>query len=122
MPWSSLAAIFLSMLLNTTAMVFLKAGARRLGALSFTNDIFHSVQRIAMQPYVCGGIVCYAISLVVWVFVLSRESVSAAYPITAFVYVLNALAASYFFDEMLRPIQWGGMACILMGVVLIARA
>lgn len=122
MPWSSLTGIFLSVLLNTSAMIFLKAGARKLGTLSYSSGWLDSMLRMAMQPYVLGGVLCYGISLVVWVFVISREAVSAAYPITALVYVLNALAAAYFFGEILRPVQWGGMACILVGVMLIARA
>jgi drug/metabolite transporter (DMT)-like permease len=122
MPWSSLMAIFVSVVLNASAMIFLKAGARVLGALSFTSGWWHSIMRMAFQPYILAGVACYGISLVVWVAVISREAVSSAYPITALVYVINALAAGYLFGEVLRPLQWTGMVCILLGVVLMARA
>jgi drug/metabolite transporter (DMT)-like permease len=115
----SLLAVFISVLLNTSASLLLKIGATRLGALSYTNGILDSIVRMAFQPYILGGIACYATSLVVWVFVLSKESVGVAYPCTALVYVLNAIAAYYFLGEVMRPSQWIGLFLILAGVVLV---
>ncbi len=122
MPVASVIAILLSVLLNASAMIFLKTGARQLGELSFTEGWLESIVRIALQPYIWVGVTCYGISLVIWVFVISREPVSAAYPITALVYIFNALGAAYFFGEVLRPGQWLGMAFILFGVFCIAKA
>jgi drug/metabolite transporter (DMT)-like permease len=122
MAWSSLLVIFISVVLNASAMLCLKAGARHLGVISFTSGWMDSVVKMAFQPYILAGIACYGISLVVWVAVISKEAVSSAYPITALVYVINALAAGYLFGETLRSSQWMGMACILLGVLLMARS
>lgn len=121
MHMASFMAVCISILLNTAASFCLKLGATRLGALSYSENFQQSLMRMAFQPYILLGIACYASSLVVWVFVLSKESVSVAYPCTALVYILNALVAYVFLGEVLRPSQWIGLILILLGVFLVVK-
>jgi multidrug transporter EmrE-like cation transporter len=64
----------------------------------------------------------YVLSVVVWLLVLSRVQVSYAYPMLSVGYVVNALAAFYFFGEDLSLLRMTGIFIIMSGVYLVARS
>ena len=74
-----------------------------------------------LNPPIIAGLVCYAISVVVWILALSRVEVSVAYPMLSVGYVLNALAAWWLFGENLSAARIAGIGVILIGVWLVAR-
>lgn len=82
------------------------------------------VQLIPMllQPYVFLGIVCFAISSVFWLVVLSRIDLSFAYPMVSVAYVVVALFSYFFFKENVNLIRWIGILTICLGVFLISRS
>jgi multidrug transporter EmrE-like cation transporter len=66
-------------------------------------------------------VLCYGVSLVVWIMGLSRVPVSVAYPLLSLGYVINAVAAWYLFGEALTPGRIAGIGFIVVGVFAIAR-
>jgi len=68
------------------------------------------------------GLVCYAISVVVWILALSRVDVSIAYPMLSIGYVVNAVAAWQLFDEPMVPGRIIGIGIIIIGVYVLARS
>ena len=94
MKAADLALILTGVLLNATAQLFLKSGARALGDWSVTLSSVGTVLARALQSAPIGaGLACYAVSLVVWILALTRVPVSVAYPMLSIGYVVNALAA-----------------------------
>jgi multidrug transporter EmrE-like cation transporter len=67
-------------------------------------------------------LVCYAVSVVVWILALARVEVSVAYPMLSIGYVVNALAAWLLFAEALTPARMAGIGVIIAGVWLVARS
>ena len=119
----SLTLIVVGVLCNAAAQLFLKAGSNVLGVISFTRaGWFDTAWKIGTQPYYWGGFVCYAVSIVVWIMALSRVPVSVAYPMLSIGYIVNALAAWYLFGEALTLTKWMGIAVIIVGVWLVAKA
>ena len=78
--------------------------------------------KIAFQPYILGGMACYAVSLVVWIMALSRVPVSIAYPMLSIGYVVNAAVAYLWFGEPLVAQKLLGLGFIVVGVILVARS
>jgi multidrug transporter EmrE-like cation transporter len=76
---------------------------------------------VATQPYVLGGLICYVLSVAIWIAALSRVDVSVAYPMLSLGYIVNALAAWALFGEALTPAKMAGILVILAGVVILAR-
>jgi len=122
MTWLSFALILSGVLLNAAAQLFLKAGTNTLGVVSFSaSDWLGQALRIGMNPHIIGGMLCYALSLVVWIMALSRVPVSVAYPMLSIGYVVSAIAAYYLFGEAIGPTNWLGIGFIIVGVWLVTR-
>jgi multidrug transporter EmrE-like cation transporter len=110
-------------LLNACAQLLLKAGTNRVGEFAFSlANVIPVGSRLALSPYIAGGLACYVVSVVVWILALSRIPVSIAYPMLSIGYVVNALAAWALFGEALGPQKLAGIAFIIVGVFLVARA
>ena len=115
--------ILFGVLLNATAQLLLKAGTNAVGRFDFAaQNIVPVATRVAFEPHILAGMMCYAVSLVVWIMGLSRVEVSVAYPLLSLGYVINALAAWYLFGESVGAMRIAGIGFIIVGVYLIARS
>ncbi len=122
MTWTSFGLILSGVLLNAAAQLFLKAGTNRLGVVSFTAaDWFGQALRVSTSPFILGGLVCYVLSVVVWIMAISRVAVSVAYPMLSIGYVVTAIAAWILFGESLGTTRWLGIGLIVIGVWLVSR-
>ena len=109
--------------LNAAAQLLLKAATRASGVLiGDTGGISWgaALQLLHALP-LWLGLGCYGISVVLWLGALSRVSVSIAYPMLSIGYVVNAFAAALLFAEPLTAAKLGGIALIVVGVVVLAR-
>ncbi len=119
----SFALILTGVLLNACAQLLLKAGTNAVGHFDFhASNLIPVGLKLAFQPYIMGGMACYAISLVVWIMALSRVPVSIAYPMLSIGYVINAFVAWQWFGEALSAQKLLGIGFVIIGVVLVARS
>lgn len=119
----SFALLMTGVLLNAAAQLLLKAGTNAVGSFEFTSGNLVPVGlKLALEPHIMGGMLCYGISLVVWIMGLSRVPVSIAYPMLSIGYVINALAAWHLFGESLGAQKLVGIGFIILGVVLVTRS
>lgn len=117
-----IAMILASVLLAAVAQITLKTGMNQVtevtGAATLSGA---SVRSIATNPTVWGGLLLFALSAAVWLFVLSRTSLSFAYPFASITYLLIVLFDRYWLDEPVPPLRWLGVVLIMAGIVLVAR-
>ncbi len=117
------ALVLSGVLLNAAAQLLLKAGTNAVGHFDFhLENILPIGLKLAFEPHILGGMVCYAISLVVWIMALSRVPVSIAYPMLSIGYVINAFLAWQWFGEPLSAQKLLGIGFIALGVYLVARS
>ncbi|MBP9217506.1 MAG: EamA family transporter [Sterolibacterium sp.] len=117
------ALILTGVLLNACAQLLLKAGTNAVGHFEFhASNLLPVGLKLAFQPYIMGGMACYAVSLVVWIMALSRVPVSIAYPMLSIGYVLNAFVAWQWFGEPLSAQKLLGIGFIVAGVYVVARS
>ena len=110
-------------LLNAFAQLLLKIGVTPLGPLSVAMDnALPTALRVLSQWPVLGGLVCYVVSVGVWIVALSRVDVSVAYPMLSLGYVVNAIAAWWLLGEPVGAMRSAGVLLILGGVWLVARS
>ena len=115
--------ILTGVLLNAAAQLALKKGMSSIGHFQFSiENMVPIALRVAVNPFVLAGLVCYVVSVVVWLLVLSRVEVSYAYPLLSIGYIVTAFAGKYFFNEALTPVRWAGIIVICFGVYLITRS
>jgi multidrug transporter EmrE-like cation transporter len=123
MTWAAFSFLLTGVLLNASAQLLLKAGTNVLGVITLTRENwFDQFGRMAVEPHLAGGILCYALSVVVWIIGLSRVPVSIAYPMLSLGYVVNAIAAHYLFGESVTLARWLGIGFIIIGAWLVARS
>jgi multidrug transporter EmrE-like cation transporter len=117
------ALILAGVLLNAAAQLLLKAGVTRVGEFDFAlANAWPIGWALARNPAIVLGMVCYGISLVVWIMALSRVPVSVAYPMLSIGYVVNAFAAWALFGESLGVQKLLGIGFIIVGVYLVAKS
>jgi len=119
----SFALVLTGVLLNAVAQLMLKAGTNAIGAFQFsTANLAPIGWKVATQPFILGGLACYAVSVVVWILALSRVEVSIAYPMLSIGYVVNAVAAYFLFGEAVGMQRLVGIGIIILGVYIVARS
>ena len=113
--------ILASVLLNCLAQILMRKGMLVVGEVGMNNFIQNIVPMLS-NLWLWGAMFCYAISIVLWMSVLSKVEVSYAYPFLSIGYVVASLAGYYFFSESLSPIRILGIIVICIGVILISRS
>lgn len=117
-----LPLIIFGVLLNASAQLALKQGMRQIGYFDFGLQNFGRIFfAVAASPYILAGLLCYVVSVTVWLLVLSRVEVSYAYPLLSIGYIVTAFAGLLFFNEGIGATRWAGIAVICVGVWLITR-
>jgi len=119
----TIGLILISVTLAAVAQVTLKAGMNHVtdangGQLALTGE---SLKQIATNLWVWAGLAIFAVSAVLWLFALSRASLSFAYPFAALGYVIIVAASILFLGEHVPPLGWVGVALIVLGILLIAQ-
>ena len=119
----SFALVLLGVLLNAAAQLLLKAGTNSIGQFDFAlSNAVPIGLKVAAEPHILGGLLCYAVSVVVWILALSRVEVSVAYPMLSIGYVVNAVAAYFLFGEAVSVQRLTGIGIIIVGVYIVARS
>ena len=119
----TIGLILVSVTLAAIAQVTLKMGMNHVtdangGQLALTGE---SLKQILTTLLVWVGLGIFAISAVLWLFALSRASLSFAYPFAALGYVIIVAASILFLDEHVPLLGWAGVACIVVGILLVAQ-
>lgn len=119
----SFGLIFVGVMLNVAAQLLIKAGTNSIGFFEFSREnILPIGWKLATEPHIVGAMFCYVLSVVIWILALSRVQVSIAYPLLSMGYVVNAVAAWWFFNETFNPTKVAGIGVIILGVIIISRA
>lgn len=118
-----LPLILFGVLLNAGAQLFLKEGMRRIGHFEFVwANVLPITLQVAGNVFVLGGLICYVVSVAIWLLVLSRVEVSFAYPLLSVGYIVNAVAGYYLFQENLSVTRITGILIICVGVYFVTKS
>lgn len=115
--------ILTSIFLNVAAQLLLKAAMNHIGKFTFSIDtLLPLVWQLIVNPFLITGLFIYGISLCVWLLVLSRIDVSAAYPMMSIGFIINAIGAYYLLNEPVSLTRILGIIIIAAGVFLVTRS
>jgi len=120
MDWITL---ILATLTAVAGNLSLKKGMSVLGKIDFSKETLAATSsNIFSQPFIIGGLIIYALSMFLWLKVLSTTQISKAYPIlVGLSFVLVVLGSYFFFKEELSFLKILGILVIFFGVLIIAR-
>jgi drug/metabolite transporter (DMT)-like permease len=114
--------ILVSVALAAVAQLTLKHGMNQVTASTGTLKLeVASLREVVTTPAVWAGLLLFGLSAFVWLAVLSRTTLSFAYPFASLTYVLILLADRFLFDQQVPILRWAGVAFIAVGIVLVAQ-
>jgi len=113
--------ILSSVLLNCGAQLLIRKGMLQIGEMS-VSSIFQNMGLLITNVWLWLAMLCYAVSILLWMSVLSKAEVSFAYPFLSVGYVLSAVLGYVFFSESISAIRIVGIVVICIGVILISRS
>jgi multidrug transporter EmrE-like cation transporter len=113
-----------SALLTACANLMMRHGLVLAGGLSIQGDGLPGLMlRLARQWTFVLGLTAYALAALVWFRVLSVAQVSTSYPIlVGLTFVMVSVGAVLWFRESINFLKAVGVAVILAGIVLVAKA
>jgi drug/metabolite transporter (DMT)-like permease len=115
-----LVLIVASVGLNASAQIFLRLSARA-GLARAGDGPIAMLLDLATRPALLGGLACYGISVLLWIYVLSRAEASYAYPFLGLGFVVVAVAGWLLLGEAMSVQRAGATALIMVGVAILAR-
>ncbi len=77
--------------------------------------------RLARIPRVWLGLVFSSLSLLVWLFVLSKTDLSLAYSMDSMRYVFITFASVMVLKERVGKMRWMGIIAIVIGIMLVSH-
>lgn len=116
-----LLLILASVATNASAQILLRWAAKD-GLVPASGWTMASFVELLIRPGIVGGLSCYALSVVLWISVLSRAEVSFAYPFLGIGFVLVTFASAFLLGEAISAQRIAGTALIAFGVAILARS
>jgi drug/metabolite transporter (DMT)-like permease len=117
--------ILLSVALAAVAQLTLKHGMNQVtGHGEIPLDLGRPVdtlRRVMGNISVWAGLATFVLSAGVWLVVLSKASLSFAYPFASLTYVLILVFDRLVLHEPISGLRYGGVALIIAGLLLISR-
>jgi len=110
-----LLLIVVSVTLSAVAQVLFRGGMMGAGEEGLSPAAL-------LHPAVLGGVACYGVSVAMWLYILTRVDVSAAYPLASIGFIVTAVAGWRLFGERLSEARLAGILLICVGVVLVSSS
>lgn len=123
MKLSDFSILFCGVLLNALAQLGLKAATRVSGPLvAGDSGVLQRGLELLAVPSLWYALCAYGLSVIVWLVGLSRVPVTQAYPLLSLGYVINIGLAWWLLGEVPNVQRVGGIALIVLGVVVVSRS
>jgi multidrug transporter EmrE-like cation transporter len=117
--------ILVSVLLSSGSQVLLKLGMSASDiqvVLAQTDRPLQIAASIMTSPLVLAGLVCFGLSALFWLFVLSKIPLSTAYPFVAFGIVITAASGRILLGEQITALKAFGILLIVLGVLAVGSS
>ena len=114
--------VLISVSLSSGSQIILKKGmiAPRMQETLASGDIPAILLTVLTSPMIIGGLFCFGLSAVFWLFVLSKIPLSSAYPFVALGIGVTVIAGLTLFGETVSPNGAVGVGFIILGILCVA--
>jgi drug/metabolite transporter (DMT)-like permease len=94
----------------------------RVGAGGHSITSVGDIIKLLFSPVILIALVLYALTTILWLYILSIMPLSRAYPIQALAFPAVLIISKYILHEEVSMIRWIGVVVIFIGVVLVAQS
>jgi len=113
--------IFITDICDTVSQLLLKYSINSLDShVNSIKKVINLVVHLLKTPRVLVGFVFSTVSLLMWLFVLTKADLNFAFSIDSMRYILIALASVIFLKEKIRFTRWLGIFAVICGIALVA--
>ncbi|MCF8468098.1 MAG: EamA family transporter [Sneathiella sp.] len=123
MSFLVLGLILLTVFASACAQLVLKLGVtepKMQAALQ--SGVIDAIWAAALSPFVWFGLIIYALSVALWLWVLSKVDLSVAYPFVGLGFVVTMLFGILLLNENVTPMRIIGTVLIVGGCVLVGKS
>ena len=115
----SYVILFLAITFNAVANILMKVGMLKEKPVT---GVAEFIKGMILNPVLMAGMICFALGLAAYCYVLTKLNLSVAYPImTSVGYVIVIIASWLFLKETITAIQIAGFSLIIAGVWMVAH-
>lgn len=123
MSYLVLSLILLTVTLSACAQLALKLGVSNPEMLSALEDgITSALVTAAVSPLIWMGLIIYVLSVVMWLWVLSKVDLSVAYPFVGVSFLVTMVFGAYILNENVTSTRIIGTLLIVGGCVMIGKS
>lgn len=123
MSFLVLGLILLTVFASACAQLVLKLGvADQKMQAAMQSGIYESALAALFSPFIWFGLIIYALSVVLWLWVLSKVDLSVAYPFVGIGFVVTMLFGILLLNENVTPMRIIGTILIVGGCVLVGKS
>jgi multidrug transporter EmrE-like cation transporter len=115
--------ILMSVFLNASAQLLMRKGMLKVGEVATDfSALVKALPSMAMNIFLWLSLLCYGISILTWMMVLSKVEVSFAYAFLSLGFVFVTIIGYFVFNEHITPIRIIGIALICFGVFFVSKS
>ena len=113
--------IFLTDICDTISQLLLKSAINSLDLhINTVRKVIRLMIRLVLNPRVLVGLVFSALSLFIWLFVLTKSDLNFAFSMDSMRYILIALASVFVLKEKISIVRWLGIFAVVCGIAIVA--
>ncbi|MBC6907154.1 small multi-drug resistant family protein [Saccharophagus sp. K07] len=114
--------ILFTVFLSACAQLMLKMGAAATLGVGQPSTPYELVVKVMFSPLILSGIFTYGVSVLIWIWVLSRVELSIAYPFVGLSFIFTLLFGMFFLGEAVNFSKIIGTLMIVGGCIFIANS
>ena len=123
MSYLVLSLILLTVTLSACAQLALKLGvAQPSMANALNNGGGDALIAAFFSPLIWLGLIIYALSVVMWIWVLSKVDLSVAYPFVGMGFIITMIFGILVLNENVTLMRVSGTTLIMIGCILVGRS
>jgi len=118
----AIAVIVSAVVIGVVGQLFIKKALNSMDELDISRNALHAYITIFSSAYVMCGLFIYGISMLLWLYGLTKVDLSYAYPFLALSYILVIAGSWYFLGESISILRFIGVMIICIGVFVVAKS
>lgn len=119
----TLLIALVAILLLVGGQTLLKVGLNEIGGISlFEGNPVGSLLGLFRTPWIILGFICYGVSAILWLDVLSKLDFSLAFPLVSLTYVFSLIIGRFIFHDTVGLDRIVGVLLILGGLFFVVRS
>jgi multidrug transporter EmrE-like cation transporter len=115
--------ILASISLNAVAQIIMRKAMLQIGEINLGNrNVLSYLPQLTGSIFLWFSFLCYGLSILIWIIVLSKVEVSYAYAFSSIGYILVTIMGALLLREQISILRIIGIFIVCFGILVVARS